>query len=173
MSSDSDVGRHVTWKFTHIWPTSLDGPATKSLASDVNDINTRDRVQELFNTWLMKNSKPDCVTYIVLRVVRATVDDCVSKARACASLPDLPFEGYIQAPNKVDRARLTTWFHAKWEPVKGRLDNHQAYARDFLQPNQATVAAHMYFTLCGRAPTNIGGRPRKTPAVNNCALSVL
>ena len=172
MSSDSDVVRHVTWNFSHILPTSLNGRASRSLAIDPNTIGIWDCVKQLFVTRLMTELRPDCVTYVVLRVSRATVDDCVSKARTSTTLPDLPFEGYIQAENKVDGARLRKWFDAKWVPVKGRLDHHPAYKSDFLQPGTATVAAHMYFTLRGRAPTGIGGRPRKSPAVKYCATSV-
>ena len=59
-----------------------------------------------------------------------------------------------------------TWFDATWERVSGKLNAHQPYLKDFLAPDEDTLAAYVYFQLHGEPALSKGGRPRKPPAVN-------
>ena len=166
MSSDCDTGRYVTWKFSHILHTSLDTRASRPLAS--NSIDPYEVVKQLFRFLMMTNKKPHQVTFIQLRVPRTILEACVSSARAQTRLPDLPFEGYIQAPNQIDRKSLMPWFDAKWERVVGKLNAHQPYLSCFLAPDEDTSAAYVYFQMHGEPALGKGGSPCKPPAVNYC-----
>ena len=115
---------------------------------------------------LLTQHKPSQITSIQLRVPRTTIDACVSNARAKSRLPDLPLEGYIQASNKIDHHSLKSWIDATWERVGGKLHAHQPYQKDFLAPEEDTLAAYVYFQLHGEPALKKGGRPCKPSAVN-------
>ena len=168
MSSDRDNGRYVTWKFKHILHTSLNGPAIRGLSTSIDPY---DLVKQLFQTLIMTNRLPDRVASIQLRVSRADFDACVSNARAKTPMPDLPFDGYIQAPGQIDRNSLLSWFHATWERVNGKLISHEPYRKGFLSPDSVTAAAFVYFQLHGVPAVKKGGRPPNAPAVNCCSPS--
>ncbi len=139
MSSDCDTGRYITWKFPHILHTSLDVRASRSLASD--SISSYDVVKHLFRSLIMTNQRPQQVAFIQLRVPRTTFEACASTARAQTRLPDLPFEGYIQAPGQIDRKSLMPWFDATCERVRGKLNAHKPYLTGFLAPDEGTSAS--------------------------------
>jgi hypothetical protein len=164
MSSDCDTGRYVTWKFSHILHTSLDVRASRSLAID--SISSYDAVKQLFKSLIMTNGCPHQVAFIQLRVPRTMFEACVLTARAQTRLPDLPFEGYSQAPGQIDRKSLMPWFDATWERVRGKLNAHKPCLTGFLAPDEDTSAAFVYFHMLGEPALRKGGRPRKPPAVN-------
>ncbi len=62
-------------------------------------------------------------------------------------MPDLLFEGYIQAPNMIDRVRLTVWFDTTWERVIGKLNRHGPFMLCFHNPIPVTAAAFVYFQM--------------------------
>ena len=152
-----------TWKFTHTLRTSLNSSASGSFASTT--LSSYASAKQLLVS-LLTQHKPSQITSIQLRVPRTTIDACVSNARAKSRLPDLPLEGYIQAPQKIDRKSLMPWFDAKWERVGGKLNAHKTYLTGFLAPDEDTSAAFVYFQILGEPALSKGGRPRKPPAVN-------
>ena len=115
MSSDSDKSRYVTWKFTHILHISLHRQASRDLAVAANDLHAV--LEQIFRS-LILTTLPAQVAFIQLRVPRAAFEQCISNSRANNHMPDLPFEGYIQAPDKIHRSQLMSWFDATWEPVR-------------------------------------------------------
>ena len=168
MSSTCDsgiTGRFRTWKFSHILHTSLNSSASQSFASST--LSSYASVKQLLVS-LLTQHKPSQITSIQLRVPRTTIYACVSNARAKSRLPDLPLEGYIhwQASNKIDHHSLKSWIDATWERVGGKLIAHQPYLKDFLAPDEDSLAAFVYFQLHGEPALSKGGRPRKPPAVN-------
>ena len=90
----------------------------------------------------------------------------MSNARDQTRLPDLPFEGYIQAPGQVDRKNPMSWFHATWDRVNGKLNAHEPYRTGFLVPNEVTSAAFVYFQIHGNPALSKGGGQRRPPEVN-------
>ena len=163
MSSDSDKSRYVTWKFTHILHISLHRQASRDLAVAANDPHAV--LEQIFRS-LILTKLPAQVAFIQLRVPRAAFEQCVSNSRANNHMPDLPFEGYIQAPNMIDRVRLTAWFDATWERVIGKLNAHDHFMLGFHNPVPATAAAFVYFHMHGAPALGRGGQPRKNPVVN-------
>ena len=121
----------------------------------------------------LTNETPKIVTYIDLRVSKAVFDLCVSCGKACTDLPDLPFTGYMQASATTSRECLIKWLDIQWEPVGSKLNSNDAYREGFLEPDDATAAAFVYFPVHGVANLKKGGRnakrggPPKDPAVNH------
>ena len=177
MSSPCDSGisgRFRTWKFSHTLHTSLDSSASRSFASSMlisyesvgaHIAALQASLKQLLVS-LLAQHKPSQITSIELRVPRTTINACVSNARSMSSLPDLPLEGYIQATTKINHHSLKSWIDATWERVGGKLNAHQPYLKDFLAPDEDTLAAYVYFQLHGEPALSKGGRPRKPPAVN-------
>ncbi len=163
MSSDSDKSRYVTWKFTHILHISLHRQASRDLAVTANDPHAV--LEQIFRS-LILTTLPAQVAFIQLRVPRAAFEQCISNSRANNYMPDLPFEGYIQAPDKIHRSQLMSWFDATWEPVKGKLNAHGPFMLGFHNPVPATAAAFVYFHMHGAPALGRGGQPRKNPVVN-------
>jgi hypothetical protein len=167
MSSDSDKSRYVTWKFTHILHISLHRQASRDLAVAANDPHAV--LEQIFRS-LILTTLPAQVAFIQLRVPRAAFEQCVSNSRANNHMPDLPFEGYIQAPNMIDRVRLTAWFDATWERVIGKLNAHGPFMLGFHNPVPATAAAFVYFQMHGAPALGRGGQPCRNPAVKYSAI---
>ena len=178
MSSACHRGRFRTWCFSHILHTSLHQQASSGLASSTT-INPEDVILSLFQNLFKIQEKPECVVYIHLRVTREAFDDCVSCGKAGVPLPDLPYAGYMQANSAIQLNRLIQWLDIQWDPIGGSLRSHSPYRKDFLDPNQMTAVAFVYFPVHGIAAVGKCGRksksgvPPKAPAVNHCSMSIM
>lgn len=180
MASAKHRARFCTWQFSHILHTSLLPEAIGGLCNlspASSSIDPWDIILGQFRKLFMTAKMPDCITYIHLRVSRAAFENCVWSGRNGASLPDLPFTGYIQAKDAIDQSRLSSWLDVQWNPVGAKLIAHAPYRDDFLANSEdATAAAFVYFPVHGVAALAKGGRRPKglpaTPTVNRCSTSV-
>ena len=154
MSSASHRGRYRTWRFSDILHTSVIPQASIGLAPSTT-INPEDIILSLFKNLFRPQEKPECVIYIHLRVSRAAFDNCVSCRKASAPLPNLPFTGYMQANDTIELNRLIKWMKIQWDPVGGKLNSHDPYRKDFLEPSQDT--AFVYFRVHGVPAVGKGG----------------
>ena len=169
-------GRYRTWRFNQFLHTSLLPQASIGLAPS-NTMDPTDIILKLFQDMFLTQEKPASVTYIHLRVSRAAFDHCVSCGKAQTQLPDLPFTGYLQANDTIDRQRLTKWLDMTWDAVGEQLRSHGPYRADYLEPSHATAAAFVYFCVHGTAAVQRAGRkpkgggPPTDSAVNHCPAS--
>ena len=135
--------------------------ASTILCVHVTAIPPVETILWLFKNMFVTNAKPEIVTYIDLPVSKAVFDHCVSCGKACTDLPDLPFTGYMQASATISRECLIKWLDIQWEPVGSKLNSNDAYRKDFLEPNDATAAAYVYFPVHGVANLKKVGRNAK------------
>ena len=155
MSSDSIVRSRV-WYFTHILHTPLQQHATR--VSAATNVDPYDVLKQLFQSLILSTRLPSnaikCQSHPVACHTREGFDVFESNARANNPLSDLPFDGYIQSSqNKLDQDSLKSWIDATWERVKGRLNTHPPFLSGFLNLDDATAAAYVYFQLLGKPAT--------------------
>ena len=171
MSSDDAVGRYRTWRISHVLHASL-LPALSSGLRRCPNVDPHHLVKHQFDNLCYNKKKTPCVTYIHLRVLKVSFDACVSAGRAGAPLPDLAFQGYVQADWTIGLSLLKQWLDATWIPVHGKLFSDPNYKTQFL----AAPAAFVFFSVLGVAALGPGGRPSKaksppkTPAVTFQAM---
>ena len=164
MSSNSIVRSRV-WKFTHALHTRLEQHATR--VSAATNVEPYDVLKQLFQSLILSTRLPPDVKFIQLRVPRVAFTGFESNARTGTPLPDLHFDGYIQTEkNKLDLDRLKSWIDATWERVKCRLNTHPPFLSGFLNLDDATAAAYVYFQLLGKPALSTGGRQHKPPQVS-------
>ena len=169
MSSDSAVGRYRTWRISHVLHASL-LPALSSGLRRCPNVDPHHLVKHQFDNLCYNKKKTPCVIYIHLRVLKVSFDACVSAGRAGAPLPDLAFQGYIQADWTIGLSPLKQWLDATWIPVRGKLLSDPMYKTQFIE----SPAAFVFFSVLGVPALGPGGRPSKakTPAVTFRATSI-
>ena len=116
------------------------------------------RVRGYIEKQISSENKPDCVTFVHWRFSRKVVAGWISHAAARPSLPDLPFEGYIQSES-IGLNRLHRWLQdAIWSSVGEKLSENTAY-------KQFCMADPAYeYCQYGKPALARAGRPAKKHA---------
>ena len=121
MSRTSHGGRSRTWHFSRILHASLLPEAISGLSQTSSSKDPGRILSSQFQKLFMTDKRPDCISYIHLRVAQAAFEKCVWSGSNSAPLPDLQFTGYIQAKDTIDLSRLRSWLDGQWNSVGGKL----------------------------------------------------
>ena len=134
-------------------------------------MHKHDILDRQFEKLFMTDQRSACVFCIDLRVSRAEIDVCVSSWRACALLPDLPIQSYIQANDTVELSCLSLLLNATWEPVGYKLIPYAHFYRRLPQIQPYYQARFVYFPVHGVPALGKGGRPPKAaPPIYSSSL---
>ena len=161
-SAIKSEGRYRTWHFTSVLKSSVqinvDFVANSTLHSLDDMGDPIQRVRGYIEKQISSENKPDCVTFVHWRFSRKDVAGWISHAAARPSLPDLPFEGYIQSES-IGLNRLHRWLQdAIWSSVGEKLSENTAY-------KQFCMADPAYeYCQYGKPALARAGRPAKKHA---------
>jgi hypothetical protein len=98
------------------------------------------QMQHLLRFILMPLDEPSGISYFELRFFQSESSDVsaiMEHAKANTTLPDIPFECFLQSSRRLDSGDIKKQFNATWTLVRGKMAACIAYQTDFLNRNGA------------------------------------